>query len=505
MSAISIVNHSAPRHAIQGHTQFWDRRKKGYITPMDSVAGFMNLGYGILFSVTIGTFLGVVFSYASQDSWLPDPRCRVDINRLIQHTQKKPNANGIYDADGNFEAENFERLFAKYARTDISGNTITFKELLQMTNENMNLGKDPTAWTNAILEWCTAYFFIGQKGVLRKEDVRAAYDGSLFYRLSNTGRPAIENTGNNKKKKIPLIESGIKIPQKTLVSLEDHINGFLQKLPRSYTSFILEQVQHIRSLSLSAPMALQPHLTGVSKQTTDSVANDSPVTLFAGGLTGVKSIHFTSENLPLTGIKGSIKQESDIEEENDEGQYYYSPEMEDMEERGGSSPTSLVGIVPEGGNYYREEPVKDLLNVGTLTGVRHDDFNTASGSGSSSSYDGYRAAEQEEEEQYSRDTKRGLTGVQYDDLQNYPDLPGLANNDDSNGDNDNQSSYSDSSRDSPMSLPNAGPQHEEEHSPIHMSTPIMDTSEKFQASQENHIAESDAQWPILPGVLENED
>ena len=47
----------------------------------------MNLGYGMIFSLTIGTFMGVFLAYATQDSWVPDPRCRINVRKLSQPTK----------------------------------------------------------------------------------------------------------------------------------------------------------------------------------------------------------------------------------------------------------------------------------------------------------------------------------------------------------------------------------------------------------------------------------
>lgn len=44
--------------------------------------GFIHLGYGIVASVTIGAFLGVLLSYSTQDSWMPDPLCRTRTEKL---------------------------------------------------------------------------------------------------------------------------------------------------------------------------------------------------------------------------------------------------------------------------------------------------------------------------------------------------------------------------------------------------------------------------------------
>lgn len=49
---------------------------------LKSIAGLMNLGYGIFFSLTIGSFLSIVFSYMEQDSWVPQVPFKIDSKKL---------------------------------------------------------------------------------------------------------------------------------------------------------------------------------------------------------------------------------------------------------------------------------------------------------------------------------------------------------------------------------------------------------------------------------------
>ncbi|KAG1458681.1 hypothetical protein G6F46_006515 [Rhizopus delemar] len=165
---------------IQKHISFWDKRNKGYITPIDTITGFLTLGYNIIFSVALGTFTGIFLSVLSQTSWIPDPFCRSFVPNLIRSRKQ---TSGVYDEDGVFVPERFEQLFDKYAKK--SNESITITEFVKMTKEQEELGGNIKAWVLGMIELCTAYFFIGHRGCLSKEDVRAAYDGTLFYRLKD--------------------------------------------------------------------------------------------------------------------------------------------------------------------------------------------------------------------------------------------------------------------------------------------------------------------------------
>ncbi|KAG1053839.1 hypothetical protein G6F43_004107 [Rhizopus delemar] len=167
-------------NAIQRHLCFWDKTKKGYITPVDTIKGFIALGYGIIPSVFLGIFVSVFLSLLTQVGWTPDPFCRFLVSNLIKTRTLTSYA---YDKNGVFMPKNFENLFNKHAK---SGEHITIMEFVWMTREQEMLRFNLKAWAISLIELCTLYFFIGHHGCLSKEGVRAAYDGTLFYRLQET-------------------------------------------------------------------------------------------------------------------------------------------------------------------------------------------------------------------------------------------------------------------------------------------------------------------------------
>jgi hypothetical protein len=42
---------------------------------------------------------------------------------------------------------------------------------------------DPAGWSFAAMEWWTTYVLLQRDGKVWKEDLRACYDGSLFWRI----------------------------------------------------------------------------------------------------------------------------------------------------------------------------------------------------------------------------------------------------------------------------------------------------------------------------------
>ncbi|CAO3646042.1 unnamed protein product [Mucor fragilis] len=284
--------------SIQKHAQFWDKTNKGYISPLDTISGFMTLGYSVLFSIALGAFVGVFLSLSTQTGWFPDPLCRSNVRNLIQ---SKKQTQGAFDQDGVFSAEKFESLFEKYAKSDASGKTITMPELMRMTQEQERLGKNVKAWAKSMVELCTAYFFIGHHGSISKEDVRAAYDGSLFYRLKDNHKLMIQD----KKQASSLKGSYLSKPASPLSvkALEHRMQVLFSALQskssiaaeygvHDWVSYIQERTNSIRDHAL--PRALRRPTSIISGVTTPKSAgkahakeHDDPSKLFPDGLTGV--------------------------------------------------------------------------------------------------------------------------------------------------------------------------------------------------------------------------
>ncbi|CAO0792563.1 unnamed protein product [Mucor circinelloides] len=284
--------------SIQKHAQFWDKTNKGYISPLDTISGFMTLGYSVLFSIALGTFVGVFLSLSTQTGWFPDPLCRSNVRNLIQ---SKKQTHGAFDEDGVFCADKFEALFSKYAKSDTSAKTITMPELMRMTQEQERLGKNVKAWAASMVELCTAYFFIGHRGSIAKEDVRAAYDGSLFYRLKDSHKLMIQD----KKQASSLKGSYLSKPASPLSvkALEHRMQVLFSALQskssiaaeygvHDWVSYIQERTNSIKDHAL--PRALRRPTSIISGVTTPKSAvkphakeHDDPSKLFPDGLTGV--------------------------------------------------------------------------------------------------------------------------------------------------------------------------------------------------------------------------
>ncbi|KAF5599989.1 hypothetical protein FPANT_2866 [Fusarium pseudoanthophilum] len=174
---------------LQKHVQFWDRDNDGIINPWDVYYGFRELGFGLFFS--IGSLLiPIFFSYPTRlgHSWLPDPLFRIYVNDI--HKAKHGSDTGIFDFDGNFSPERFEQMFQRF---DTSGNGgLTAEDLWRLWAKD-RCAADPAGWTFAFMEWWTTYVLLQEDGVVKRDDLRACYDGSLFWRIKDDREKSSES------------------------------------------------------------------------------------------------------------------------------------------------------------------------------------------------------------------------------------------------------------------------------------------------------------------------
>ncbi|ORX59424.1 Caleosin-domain-containing protein, partial [Hesseltinella vesiculosa] len=342
--------------AMEKHVRFWDRKKKGYITPVDAMFGFINLGYGVIFSLTMGTFLGVLFSYATQDSWMPDPYCRTRFHKM----QKGLPTDTPYNEEGKFDEDRFEVLFTKYAKSDISGQTITLKELMEWNEASF---KDPVAWATRTLEWLTAYLFVGKDGIVKKDDVQAAFDGTLFYKMRERNKTSRAIQDIDSISDVGL--SGVKVPKTVVRQLEDHLNQAVHLLPRSMVS-TLDARFRFWYAQLNEHTPKQPILKGVATPQVDRrslfTESDQASSSMETSLTGVKTFQFLDAPLSLTGVQGYDGPEDDQEKMEPEPNDALSDAMLTMTH-------SMSGLRPDGDAYYNDRPSKNWLKTRSLTGV----------------------------------------------------------------------------------------------------------------------------------------
>lgn len=184
--------------ALQLHVAFWDTNGDSIITPPEIYNGFRALGFSIIFSLG-GLLIPFFFSYPTTlgHSWFPDPLFRIYTNSI--HKAKHGSDTGIYDSDGRFRPWLFDEMFEKM---DSSNHVVEIEGATESTNTtglekegSLGVGDlvrlharnrvaaDPAGWSFAAMEWWTTWLLLQRDGRVWKEDLRAMYDGTLFWRI----------------------------------------------------------------------------------------------------------------------------------------------------------------------------------------------------------------------------------------------------------------------------------------------------------------------------------
>ncbi|OTA62446.1 Caleosin-domain-containing protein, partial [Hypoxylon sp. EC38] len=165
---------------LQKHISFFDRDNDGIIWPWDVYNGFRELGFCILFS--LGSLLiPVFFSYPTRlgHSWIPDPFLRIYVNDI--HKAKHGSDSTIYDLDGNFSVERFDRVFDRFDRSSTGG--LSVGDLAELLRKD-RCAADPAGWSFAFMEWWTTWLLLQKDGRVWKDDLRGCYDGTIFWKIS---------------------------------------------------------------------------------------------------------------------------------------------------------------------------------------------------------------------------------------------------------------------------------------------------------------------------------
>ncbi|KAK8659463.1 hypothetical protein V6N13_029664 [Hibiscus sabdariffa] len=180
-------------NVLQKHVAFFDRNHDGLVYPWETFAGFRAIGAGYLLSLVSSFFINVALSRKTR------PGKPLSLDSLtfpieVKNIQfaKHGSDSGVYDTEGRFVPSKFERIFNEFARTH--PDALTSDELSAMLKANRE-PKDYKGWVGSWTEWKTLYFLCKDKqGLLRKETIRAVYDGSLFEQMER------ERSGAVKKK-----------------------------------------------------------------------------------------------------------------------------------------------------------------------------------------------------------------------------------------------------------------------------------------------------------------
>ncbi|MBZ0236017.1 MAG: caleosin family protein [Deltaproteobacteria bacterium] len=164
--------------ALQKHVSFFDYDGDGYITVAEDYRGLRALdlapGPAFAFAFAINGALGTpTMGYPSLTISI------YDIDDGIHGSDT-----GIYDSQGRFVPEQFERLFADWDRNGSGG--LDPVELAARTIDDADLF-DLFGVTASAAEVSLLFVVAAEDGELSRDRMRAFYDGTLFFELEAEG------------------------------------------------------------------------------------------------------------------------------------------------------------------------------------------------------------------------------------------------------------------------------------------------------------------------------
>ncbi|KAI0758834.1 Caleosin-domain-containing protein [Fomes fomentarius] len=164
---------------LQQHCDFFDRDGDGVIWPHDTFWGLHMLGFIIPLSLLSAFIIHLSYTYPTVHSWLPDPFFRVYVDNI--NKAKTGGDTGTYDNEGRFISQKFEDFFSKYAK---GKNGLTWEDVWDGLN-GQRLNMDPLGAFATFFKWLVTYLLLWpEDGIMKKDDVRRVYDGSIFFDIA---------------------------------------------------------------------------------------------------------------------------------------------------------------------------------------------------------------------------------------------------------------------------------------------------------------------------------
>jgi len=204
-----MVKHTpreGPRTTLQKHLDFFDPNHDDIITLYDSYRGFRDLDYPAWFAALTAFGVHSSFSYptlpkfnpnhenlgASRSivtlplrlwSYVPDPLMRIYLSNIQCDVHGSDTQ--TYNTQGNFESVKFNQIFENYSSTpnkDGLTKEDTYRMWLDQRRAYDLFGPLATA-----VEWIAVWYTLNPKdGIIKRDDIKAVFDGSIFYRIAES-------------------------------------------------------------------------------------------------------------------------------------------------------------------------------------------------------------------------------------------------------------------------------------------------------------------------------
>lgn len=179
------MSESGNRTTLQKHVAFWDKDGDGIISFLDLYTGFRELGFRVPTAFFNAFCICILFSYPSQASWYPDWAFRIRVDGI--HRAKHGSDTGVFTRRGEFNPMNFDDIFADYADPP-DHDSLTLSQIIRLVTCNTDR-LDPFGWVASFFHWIGLYILIGpEDGRIKREDVSALYNGTLFERIAQQVR-----------------------------------------------------------------------------------------------------------------------------------------------------------------------------------------------------------------------------------------------------------------------------------------------------------------------------
>jgi peroxygenase len=161
--------------ALQRHVAFFDWNGDGYITVLEDYRGLRALGIDPVLSTSFATAINGALATPSRGF----PSLTIDLRRIASGIHGSDS--GIYDDEGNFVPEAFERLFRDWDLDGTGG--LDPGELVARAVQDADLF-DVFGVVASGAEFGLLFVVAAEDGELSRARMRSFYDGTLFYVLA---------------------------------------------------------------------------------------------------------------------------------------------------------------------------------------------------------------------------------------------------------------------------------------------------------------------------------
>ncbi|KAI1379967.1 Caleosin related protein-domain-containing protein [Hypoxylon crocopeplum] len=179
-----------PTYLLRQNAEYLDHDQNGVIWPKDTYKGCRKLGWGIPSSCLAMLALHSTLSYHTCPGYMPDPFIRIRYENT-HHGKLSDGNNTSYNEKGPARLDQAcESILAKYDARNKGG--LSFRDILRFWDGQRAL-LNVYGWSITVLEWSALYMLLWPRdGVMRSDDIRAAFDGSILYKRAEERRRRIE-------------------------------------------------------------------------------------------------------------------------------------------------------------------------------------------------------------------------------------------------------------------------------------------------------------------------